>query len=105
MTLPALMLLGISPLAALATNKLQGTMGTATATFVLLKKKKISWSELKKFLPFAFGGALFGATLVQFVSTDILSFLIPLVLLCTGLYFLFPTRVKNPQKATEVHTR
>ena len=39
MTLPALMLLGISPLSALATNKLQGTMGTATATFVLLKRK------------------------------------------------------------------
>lgn len=97
MTLPALMLLGISPLSALATNKLQGTMGTATATFVLLKKKKIQWSEIKKFLPFAFIGALVGSTTVQFISTDILSFAIPIVLLCTGLYFLLEAQ-KKPAK-------
>lgn len=39
-SIPALILSGIPPLAALGTNKLQGSMGTATATYILVKKKK-----------------------------------------------------------------
>ena len=34
--LPALIISGIPPLLALGTNKLQGTMGTATASFMML---------------------------------------------------------------------
>ena len=40
-SIPALILSGIPPLAALGTNKLQGSMGTATATYILVKKKKL----------------------------------------------------------------
>ena len=50
-------------------------------------------------------GALLGSTLVQFVATDILSFLIPIVLLCTGLYFLFPTEKKITKQTEIVQTR
>ena len=32
-TMPALLLAGLDPVAAVATNKLQGTFGAATATF------------------------------------------------------------------------
>ena len=42
-SLPALILSGVPPLAALGTNKLQGSMGTATATYILVKKNKISF--------------------------------------------------------------
>ena len=40
LSLPALILAGVPPLAALGTNKLQGSMGTATATYFMLKKKE-----------------------------------------------------------------
>lgn len=40
-SMPALLLSGIPPLAVLGTNKLQGSMGTATASYILLKNKKI----------------------------------------------------------------
>lgn len=45
--LPALIMSGIPPLSALGTNKLQGSMGTATATYMMLKKKKVLWSDVK----------------------------------------------------------
>ncbi len=40
--LPALILSGVPPLAALGTNKLQGSMGTATATYLMIKNKRIN---------------------------------------------------------------
>jgi hypothetical protein len=39
-SIPALILSGVPPIAALGTNKLQGSMGTATATFLMVKNKK-----------------------------------------------------------------
>ena len=39
-TLPALVMSGLPPLAALGTNKLQGSVGTAMATVMMLRKKR-----------------------------------------------------------------
>lgn len=87
-SLPALMLSGVPPLAALGTNKLQGSMGTATATFILLKNKKIYWAHIKPFMLAAFLGAAIGAGIIQCVNTAALAFVIPIVLLCIATYFL-----------------
>lgn len=87
-SIPALILSGIPPLAALGTNKLQGSMGTATASYMMLKKKKISWDSVKYLMFTAFIGAVLGAIVVQFINTDVLTFVIPIVLLFIALYFL-----------------
>ncbi|MCW8831934.1 MAG: TSUP family transporter [Colwellia sp.] len=87
-SLPALILSGIPPLAALGTNKLQGSMGTATATLTLLKQRRISWSENKPLMISAFIGSAIGTVIVQFIDTEILSFVIPLVLVFIAVYFL-----------------
>jgi uncharacterized membrane protein YfcA len=86
--LPALMMSGIAPLSALGTNKLQGTMGTATATYMMLKNKKVRWDDVKFLMLTAFTGAVLGTIAVQFVNTDILTLVIPAVLLMTAIYFL-----------------
>lgn len=87
--LPALMLSGIPPLSALGTNKLQGSMGTATASYLMLKNKRITWQEIKPLMLFAFIGASIGTIAVQFINTELLSFIIPAVLLFIAVYFLF----------------
>ena len=46
-TLPALIMSGISPLMALGTNKLQGSMGTATATVIMLHKRRFAWKDVR----------------------------------------------------------
>lgn len=94
-TLPALIMIGIPPIQAVATNKLQGMVGTATATWVLLRRKQIIWHDIKSFIPAAFLGSFLGTLLLQFIDTQFLSFLIPLVLLVTGIYFLIPIRVQK----------
>ncbi len=87
--LPALMMSGIAPLSALGTNKLQGTVGTATATLMMLRNKKVYWNDVKFLMLSAFIGAVLGTIAVQFVNTELLTFVIPAVLLLTAAYFLF----------------
>jgi len=95
-SMPALILSGIPPLAALGTNKLQGSMGTATATYILNKNNKISISENMPLMKSAFIGAVIGTIIVQFINTDILSFVIPVVLLFIATYFLISPKSKQP---------
>lgn len=100
-TLPVLILAGIPPISALATNKLQGSMGTATATFLLLRSKRISWAAIKPTMLPAFIGAVLGTIAVQFIDTKVLSFVIPAALLFIAIYFLIsPTPKAHQGKAT-----
>ncbi len=91
--LPALMMSGIPPLLALGTNKLQGTMGTATATYMMLTKKRVSWHVVRFLMLAAFIGAVLGTIAVQFIRPELLSFVIPVVLLLIVIYFLFSPQV------------
>ena len=59
--LPALILAGIPPLSALGTNKLQGCMGTATATYLMFRNRRINYQECKPLMVSAFIGAVIGA--------------------------------------------
>jgi uncharacterized membrane protein YfcA len=107
--LPALIMSGVPPLQALGTNKLQGTMGTATATLMMFRKRKVSWPQVKYMMLSAFIGAVIGTIIVQMIDTQILSFIIPLVLLFIGVYFLLsgtPTQeTGNPKMELKGYTR
>lgn len=87
-SMPALILSGVPPLAALGTNKLQGSMGTATATYLMIRNKRISWHDIKYLMLSAFIGSILGSVAVQFVDTDALSLVIPVILVIIALYFL-----------------
>ena len=86
-TMPALLLSGVPPLAALGTNKLQGSVGTATSTYMMLKHKRIQWHKVKYLMLLAFIGSALGSIAVQFVNVEVLSFIIPIVLLLITVYF------------------
>jgi len=97
--LPALIMSGIPPLAALGTNKLQGTIGTATATLLMLRGRRIRWRNIKQLMLAAFIGAAVGSVLVQFIDTAVLSFIIPVVLFAIAMYFILaPTPLETKQK-------
>ena len=95
LTVPALILSGIPPLAVLGTNKFQSSMGTATATFMMFKNKKVTWDEVKGMMLFAFIGSAIGASAVQLINPEMLSFVIPVVLLLIAIYFLVPQKPKE----------
>lgn len=99
-SIPALIISGVPPLAALGTNKLQGSVGTATASFMMLKKKRVHWHEVKSLMLSAFIGAAVGTVIVQFINTEVLSFVIPIVLLFIAIYFLIspvPVQSSTPK--------
>ena len=103
--LPALILSGVGPLAALGTNKLQGSMGTATATFLMIKNKRVKWHEVKKLMLFAFIGAIIGAVAIQFIDTKLLTYVIPIVISFIGIYFLISPTPSEQQTKPKISKR
>lgn len=87
-TIPALVVSGVPPLASLGTNKLQSCFGSGTASFLLFKRKKIHWQELRPMMLAAFIGSVAGTVIVQFIDTRVLGFMIPLVLVIIAAYFI-----------------
>ena len=55
MTLPALLLAGLDPVSAIATNKLQGSAGSVSATIAFARRGLIRWREAA---PAALGAGL-----------------------------------------------
>ena len=97
-TIPALLLSGVSPLQALATNKLQSTFGSFSATLHFYKKGFIN---LKFSLPFAIIAFVFsaiGTFSVQFIQVDSLSKILPFLILIFGFYFLLAPNIGTTQK-------
>ncbi len=101
LTTPALILAGLPPLMALGTNKLQAVAGSATASFMMIKKKKVTIKEVKSLFLFAFLGSALGTIIIQFIDISILNIIIPLVLFFIGIYFLFMPNVQNIQNKKE----
>jgi hypothetical protein len=91
-TLPLLLLSGLPPLAALATNKLQGCFGTFAASVTLLRRRQLVIAEVAPGFAAAFGGGLLGAIAVRLINPTALDVLIPVILAGIALYFLFAPR-------------
>jgi uncharacterized membrane protein YfcA len=87
-TIPALLLVQIPPILVLGTNKLQGTSGSLTATFAMVKNRQVRLVDV--WIPFlsALVGAGLGTIAVQQINPKALDALIPLILLGIGFYFL-----------------
>ncbi len=92
-TVPALLLTGMPPVMALGTNKLQGVVGTATASFYLLRSRALVWRNIKALMLFALFGAALGTLLVQFIDASALMLIVPFVLGIIAVYFLVLTFV------------
>lgn len=85
-TLPALLLAGMPPVSALATNKSQGVIGTMTASATLFAKGHLRGRALILPVVTAAVGAALGTWLIQRIDTDWLNWVIPILLLCVALY-------------------
>lgn len=104
LTLPALMMSGIPPLLALGTNKLQSCVGAGTASVMMLRNKQVRWCQVKELMPAAFIGSVIGTVIVQFVNTEALTFIIPVVISAIGIYFLVTPTVDAENKPAKVST-
>ncbi|MBB4347826.1 MULTISPECIES: TSUP family transporter [Rhizobiaceae] len=88
-TIPVLLIAGIPPLEAIATNKLQGQFGAASATIAYARKGHINLrNQLPMALMAAAGGAV-GAVLASVVPASALAAAIPFLLIAIALFFAF----------------
>jgi len=95
LTVPALLWVGIPPLNALATNKLQGCFGTATACVNFWRKGLLPIHQLKTLIVMTFLGAICGTWLVQNLNSDSLNAIIPWLLISFALFFAFSPRASD----------
>ncbi|MFM2485650.1 TSUP family transporter [Celerinatantimonas yamalensis] len=108
LTVPALISSGIPPLIALGTNKFQGSVGSATASFVMLRNHRVRWADVRRLMAGSLIGAMLGTLLVQQLDTRWLSFIVPLVLALIALYFLFsprPRQMAHPRCSDRLYRR
>lgn len=101
-TIPALMMAGVPPLATLGTNKIQAVFGSGTASFMMFRLKKVRFSHVRDLMVLAFIGSLIGTVAVQFIDTAILEWLIPVVILLIAVYFLIAPQASIESKPARV---
>ncbi|KAB7614353.1 TSUP family transporter [Amylibacter sp. SFDW26] len=102
LVLPALLLAGIPPLEALATNKIQGLFGTGSATLTFARKGLL---DLKTEFPYAiacFIGSVIGAILATRLPTEFLRMMMPIVLIAIAIYFLFQKNLSDEDRKSYV---
>jgi uncharacterized membrane protein YfcA len=95
LALPSLLLAGLDPLSALATNKLQGTFGTASATYAFWKKGLIDPRQHWRTVALVFAGAAVGVLMVSAAPRALLSIIMPILLLAVALYFALSPRLTD----------
>lgn len=88
-SLPALMFTGLSPSAAVATNKLAGTMGSITSTITFYRSGKLDIKSIYKWFPLSFFGSIAGAWVVHMINPELLKPLMLVMLAAVAIYTIF----------------
>lgn len=87
-TVPALLIAGLSPVQAIATNKLQGTFGVASAALTFWRAGRIDPKLAPLFFLTSLVGGIAGAGIAHVAPVGVLRLFIPFVLIAIALYVL-----------------
>ncbi|CUU85522.1 inner membrane protein YfcA [Campylobacter hyointestinalis subsp. hyointestinalis] len=101
-TVPALLSVGLPEHIALATNKLQSTFGSFTATVNFSLKGLIDYKELFAGIIFTFIGAVLGTAFVLVIDAKILSYLIPVFLVLIFVYTILSPKIGEEDRSAKL---
>jgi len=93
--LPALLSAGVPPIAAFGTNKVQSVIGTGMAAITYWRRGYVSLPDLLPAIVATAIGAFIGALTVKSLDTSLLSFAVPVALICIALYFTFAPKLTD----------
>ena len=93
--MPALLFAGLSPLQALATNKLQSVFGTCMALTNYARAGLVEWRRNRLTVLLVFVGAAAGALTVQAIDASLLNLIIPILLVGSAIYTLLSPRMTD----------
>ncbi|MBF9000942.1 TSUP family transporter [Vibrio nitrifigilis] len=108
LSIPALMASGVPPLMALGTNKFQGSFGTAMASLMMFRSRRVLWKDVRGGILGSLIGAAVGTFLVQHIHTVWLSWIVPAVLVFIALFFLFskpPVQTAESRCSKKIYQR
>ena len=94
-SLPAYLIAGLPPHAAIGTNKFSACLGTTVATWHFARKGIIYWKHALPAVATALTGSWLGAEIALWVDAEAFKLVMLIVLPLTGFYVLF----KNPFRA------
>lgn len=99
LTLPALLLAGLDPVAALATNKLQASGASVSATLAFARKKMIDWRLGARIMLGAGLGGLVGSLSIALAPKQLLTAAAPFLLLGFAGFFAFSRGMADTDRA------
>lgn len=101
-TVPALLLAGASPIEALATNKLQGTFGAATATASYARAGHVDLrQQIGMAVVSGIGGAL-GALVAHLIPVEFLRVVMPVILVAVALFFALKPGLSDADRVQRI---
>jgi uncharacterized protein len=98
-TVPALLLAGLPPVAALGTNKLQSLFGSGSATYAYASKGHVNLKSQSLQALLSAAGSALGAYAATLVSSDWLRAFLPVLMIAIALYFLFKPNMSDHDRA------
>jgi uncharacterized membrane protein YfcA len=101
-TVPALLLTGMPPGMAIATNKLQGSMGTLVASIYFVRTKFVRLNQMKGMIVLTFIGSVLGSWLLLQIDASKLVQFLPFLLMAMGLYVLLSPSFNDEQKQQKI---
>lgn len=101
-TVPVLVLAGASPIEALATNKLQGTFGAATAAVTYARAGHVRPLQQLGMASVAAGAGAVGAMVAHAVPAEVLRLIMPVVLVAIALFFAFKPGLTDAARVERV---
>ncbi|KQP60984.1 TSUP family transporter [Methylobacterium sp. Leaf108] len=101
-TVPALLLAGLDPVAAIATNKLQGSAGAVSSTIAFARRGLIHWPAAWKIALCAGIASVAGALCVSLLPRAVLDAAVPILLVGIALYFAFAKRMSSEDAAARL---
>ncbi len=102
LALPSLLLAGLDPVSALATNKLQGSFGTGSAAIAFWRKGHIDIRQNIPTIIATFVAACCGVLTINYAPKNLLNVVLPLLLILIAIYFAFSPNLTNQTKAQRI---
>lgn len=102
LSIGALLISGLPPANALATNKIQALGSSLTSGIYFLRRGHINVQEHKYVFLSAFIGSALGTTLIQFIEPDVLKKLLPILIIAVAIYFISAPNLSEPKRKQQI---
>lgn len=100
--LPALLSVGLPPVAALATNKVQSVVGTFAAAFTYWRGGYVGLLALAPGIVATFIGSYLGALTIKAIDASALEVAVPVAVIAVALYFTFSPSITDVDRTARL---